>query len=387
MKLIRMYKIMGFNKNDVKSLITLDNVFNILEEYGGEPEYYGETTIISKTICHNPAGEGSRKLYYYSNNGRGLFRCYTGCAEPSFDIFQLIIKIASIQFHQEWDLDQAVRFLVYRFGIDVPTEEQSQNPLLLKSDFEYFDKHDRVQEINLKDYSAAFKSYDENILNNLNYSVRLTPWLDEGITEKTLSRFNIGFYPGNDMITIPHYDIKDNFIGLRGRTLVREDAAKFGKYRPIRIGSTLYNHPLGYNLYGLNKNKKVISNFGKAIVFEGEKSVLKYSSFFGEENNIAVACCGSSFTVYQFYLLKNLGVKEIVIAFDKQYQQFGDAEHLHLVKNFYKILNRHINDVMVSFIFDGKVELGYKEAPIDRGPEVFMKLFMERRVFEGGKFK
>lgn len=377
---------MGYDKKVVKELINIEQVFELLEEYGGEPEYSFDGNIIARTICHNhPNDDASRKLYFYTNSK--LFHCYTGCAEPSFDIFQLVMKIANIQFHQEWDLDQAVRFIVYRFGIDVPSEEQEQNPLLLKSDFEYFDKFDRLQEINLKDYTVDFKTYDENILNNLNYNVRLTPWLNEGMTQETLNKFNIGFFPGNDMITIPHYDIHGNFIGLRGRTLVKADAEKFGKYRPIRIGSTLYNHPLGYNLYGLNRSQEAIKMIEKAIVFEGEKSVLLYDSYFGSDNNIAVACCGSSFTVYQFYLLKKLGVKEIVIAFDKQYQQFGDAEHLHLVKNFYKILNRHINDVMISFIFDGKEEIGYKDSPVDKGPETFMKLFMERRIFEGGKFK
>jgi len=60
---------------------------------------------------------------------------------------------------------------------------------------------------------------------------------------------------------------------------------------------------------------------------------------------------------------------------------------LHLVKNYYKILNRHINDTLITFIFDDKENLGYKDSPVDQGPEVFMKLFQERRVFEGGVFK
>jgi hypothetical protein len=60
--------------------------------------------------------------------------------------------------------------------------------------------------------------------------------------------------------------------------LCREEAEKYGKYRPIRIGKTLYNHPLGYNLYGLNKNAPAIKLFKKAVVFEGEKSTLKYDS-------------------------------------------------------------------------------------------------------------
>ena len=298
-----------------------------------------------------------------------------------------MIKIADIQFHQEWDLDQAVRFVVYRLGIDVPVDDEEESPLVLKQDFDYFEKLSRVKELDIKDYSAKLNSYDNKILDRLNYTAKLTPWLKEGITQEILDYNRIGFYPGGDVITIPHYDINGEFVGLRGRSLVRDEAKKYGKYRPVRIGKQLYNHPLGFNLYGLDKNKDRIKTMEKAIVFEGEKRVLLFGSYFGSENNISVACCGSSFTIYQYYLLKNLGVKEIIIAFDKQYQSFGDAEHEHLVKNFYKILNRHINDTMISFIFDAGKALGYKDSPIDRGKDTFLELFQERRVFKGGVFK
>ena len=299
----------------------------------------------------------------------------------------MIIKIASLQFHQEWDLDRAVRFITYKLGLEVPEDELEEDYGALKEDFEYFEQLDRIKKIDLKHYEATFKVYDKEILSRFNYNIKLTPWLNEGITEKALKDFNIGFFPGLDVITIPHYDIKDEFIGLRGRTLCKQEAELYGKYRPIKIKDTLYTHPLGYNLYGLNKNYENIKKMKKAVVFEGEKSVLKYGSFFGQENNIAVACCGSSFSIYQFYLLKNLGVQEIIIALDKQYKEINDEEHQHLVKNFYKILNRHINDVMVSFIFDDGDRLGYKDSPVDRGPHTFLDLFKERRVFEGGIFK
>jgi DNA primase len=71
------------------------------------------------------------------------------------------------------------------------------------------------------------------------------------------------------------------------------------------------------NLYGLNWNKDHIKTIKKAIIVEGEKSVLLYASYFGWDNNICVACCGSSISAYQVQFLLDLGVEEIVIAFDK----------------------------------------------------------------------
>ena len=84
---------LSYNKDELKESLTVDQIFNFLEEYGGEPEYtsFG---IISRTICHNLPQEGSRKLYYYDNTK--LFKCYTGC-DSTFDIFELFIKIKKNQ--------------------------------------------------------------------------------------------------------------------------------------------------------------------------------------------------------------------------------------------------------------------------------------------------
>ena len=77
-----------FNKDEIKEQLELENVFDLIVELGGEPEY-ADSGIICQTICHNHPGEGSRKLYYYSNSH--LFRCYTHC-DDTFDIFELVIK-------------------------------------------------------------------------------------------------------------------------------------------------------------------------------------------------------------------------------------------------------------------------------------------------------
>ena len=76
------------------------------------------------------------------------------------------------------------------------------------------------------------------------------------ILNEALNQARIGFYPGGDQITIPHYDKDGRFVGLRGRALSAEEAERFGKYRPIKINNQLYNHPLGMNLYNLNYSKE-----------------------------------------------------------------------------------------------------------------------------------
>ena len=128
--------------------------------------------------------------------------------------------------------------------------------------------------------------------------MRIKPWLDEDISQEVLEHAVIGYFPPTGQITIPHFDPNNRFIGLRGRTLVKEEAERFGKYRPLVAGRQQYNHPLGMNFYNLNNSKDNIKQFGMAICFEAEKSCLKYQSYFGIENDISVACCGSNISAY-----------------------------------------------------------------------------------------
>lgn len=363
-----------FDKLKIREALTSENIFDLLQEWGGDPTVtsFG---FISATICHNAPGNGSKKLYYYENTG--LFKCFTGC-DAYFDVFELFIKVASIQHQKELDLNDSVRWIAQRFGLS--GDYQDSTDLSTLDDWKYFANYERIQDIELKDNNVVLKEYDTEILNRFNYQVKLTPWLNEGITQAALDRGKIGFYPGGDQITIPHYDKDGRFVGLRGRCLCAEEGELYGKYRPLKINKELYNHPLGMNLYNLNNSKDNIKLMKKAIVFEGEKSDLLYASYFGLENDISVACCGSSISPYQIQLLLDCGAEEIIIAFDRQFEEIGDDEFKRLKTNLIKLRNKYKRDAIISFIFDKNKLTGYKSSPIDCGPQIFLQLFKERIV-------
>ena len=119
---------------------------------------------------------------------------------------------------------------------------------------------------------------------------------------------------------------------------------------------------------------------GKVIVFESEKSCLLYKSYFGVENDISVACCGSSLSAYQIQSLIDAGAREIIVAFDRQFQEIGDDEFKHLKTNLMRLRDKYKNFVLISFIFDKNQITGYKDSPIDCGPQTFLQLFKERIV-------
>ena len=363
-----------YDKKAIREELSIDDYFQLVTEWGGNPEFtpFG---FISDTICHNPPGEGSRKLYFYENSD--LFKCYTDC-DCAFDIFELTIKVAQIQSNRKIDLNDAVRYLATKFNIVIALDDTEDIGL---ADWQYLIAYDKINDIPTANQVPQLKEYDKRILEplaiNPNY---LTPWINDHIKPEILAHAQIGYNFSTDQISIPHFDKDGRFIGLRGRTMVKEDAERFGKYRPMIINKQQYNHSLGLNLYNLNNSKDNIKRMGKAIVFESEKSTLQFQSYFGLENEISVACCGSSVSSYQMQLLIDAGAQEIIIAFDRQFQELGDNEFKRLKAKLLNLHKKYKNEVLVSFIFDKHLITSYKASPTDEGPEKFMQLFKERII-------
>ena len=352
----------------VKNDLSIDQVCDLLASLGGDPQIKGDL-IISRTICH---GGHSHKLYYYNNTK--LFKCYTDCLD-SFDIFELIIKINKLN-NIDYSLPQAIRFITNYYGIVVETEiSETQENL---QDWQILNKYDRSSSQEKEEKIVEMKFYDDKILQYLPHP-RILSWEKEGITREVMEECGICYDPSYQGIVIPHYNIDGKLVGIRERTLIKENENN-GKYKPAILNYKQYNHPLGFNLYNLNNSKENIKKIKKVFVFEGEKSCLLYRSYFGGDADISVAVCGSNLINYQVQLLLSLGVEEICIAFDKQFQEIGDDEWKRWTKKLKELNRKYSPLVQISFLFDKMNLLGYKDSPIDRGPEIFMQLFKERIV-------
>lgn len=357
--------------NELKKSLSIEQIFNLLVEFNANPNYINnKTAIVADTICHNPAGEGSHKLYYYDNTK--LFKCYTNC--DFFDIFELYIKIKKVREDKDISLPQSIKFIINYFNLSI---DISQEEYILE-DWRIINNYDRIKEIlEGEKPTVSLKIYDSKILNNFN-QVTIEPWLKEGISQEALNINQIGYYPKEHQITIPHWDENNRLVGIRGRTLIKENADLYGKYRPLKVNGFLYTHPLSFNLYNLNFAKDNITKIQKAMVFESEKSCLLYKTYFGKENDISVATCGNHISDYQMDLLFKYGVKEICFAFDKDFHEIGDEDFIRLKKLLLKIHNKYHALVKISFLFDKFDLTDYKSSPIDHGKEVFLELFKKR---------
>jgi len=203
-------------------------------------------------------------------------------------------------------------------------------------------------------------------------------WLVEGINEETLKKYNIKYSLKNNAIVIPHYDTSSRLVGVRVRNLNKEIIEEFGKYNPLFIEGDMYNHKLGHNLYGLDKNKEHIKKTKKVLILESEKAVLQMDSYFGDKS-IAVAICGSNLSRVHMKMLLDLGVEEFILGLDKQYS--NEEEEVIWLKKIEKMVKPLLDvGVTVTRIWDN-VEGGllkHKDSPTDLGKEIYLKLVKSR---------
>src|SRR5699024_5406011 len=75
----------------LKTSLSNNDILALLEEFQAEPKVEN-SAIVSSTVCHNGVGDGSHKLYYYSESY--LFNCYSNC--HSMDVFELVMKVAPV---------------------------------------------------------------------------------------------------------------------------------------------------------------------------------------------------------------------------------------------------------------------------------------------------
>ena len=144
------------------------------------------------------------------------------------------------------------------------------------------------------------------------------------------------------------------------------------------IEQKTYSHPLSLNLYGLNITSSTISNTNTAIIFEAEKSVLLMDSYYNEKNN-SVAVCGSNFNKNQLLLLiKNCNIKNIILAFDKEYEKVGTSQYNKYIDKIRKIGLKYSNYANFYYILDKENLLQIKDSPIDKGADIFNYLLSKK---------
>lgn len=188
---------------------------------------------------------------------------------------------------------------------------------------------------------------------------KLAIWEQEGISGESLDRFQVCYDSFSNRLVYPIRNIDGKIVNIGGRTLDplwKEKGQR--KYT--------YFYPWGGSMgviYGLYENLEFIQQSKEVIVFEGCKSVLLADSW-GIRNCVAILT--SHVNPQQMKLFAQLGYT-VVFALDKDVR-IRDDHNISKLKRYVKVF----------YLWDREDLLSAKDAPVDKGEEVFRRLYEER---------
>ena len=367
---------MYLDKELILSSLTKEDVIKICMALGSSyPKQDNNGNLIFQSICH---GSDSWKLYYYCTDidyKKHIFHCYSRCSD-SFNIVELVIRANRTQGKTiTWY--KALYYIAKTTGKVFTGESENDNKTSVITDFNWIN---RLQQIKKNKKSIPnLTEISENILEVFYYAPH-QDWLNDNISREALSRYEIGYYGLTNQITIPHRDMNNRLIGIRGRFLDPEDIEAIGKYVPLQINGRILSHSLGSNLYGINVTQDKIKTIKKVMVVEAEKSCMQAYSYFGEDSFV-VAACGSSITRTQIKLLLNyLQVEEVIYAPDRDYHESNSYEAEVWYQKIIKRLAPLVPYCKVTLCADSKERLPYKASPTDMGKDMLLELLDEKII-------
>lgn len=358
------------DSNQVKNKLSQDDIIKLCCYLQGSDEMLWDSyhNPIFNTVLDHKDGK-SLKLYYFHETK--LFRVFT--RGESYDVFELVKRALDLETFKE-SFDYIVNFFHLK-----TTGFDDDSSVELTSDWDIFQK--------VQDYStepsvapAIIKPIQENLLEYFYPLAAPVEWLQDGISALVMRYYGIRVDTALQKIIIPHRNIDGELIGIRGRSYDQKELDDGKKYMPVFIEGDMYNHPLGKNLFGLYDNKQVIKNIKKVFVAESEKSVMQLATMYGVDNCWAVATCGSSFSRDQMNLLLALGVEEIILGYDREFEGHkGDQDTMEYEQKLLKVVAPLLPYVNVSVIMDYDHLLPKaKMSPTDAGKEIFEQLYHSR---------
>lgn len=186
-------------------------------------------------------------------------------------------------------------------------------------------------------------------------------WIEEGISARTQWEFEVAFDRESRRVVYMVRDKEGQLIGVKGRTIDPKEAEE-------RKYLYLYRCNKSIELYNLHKAYQHILERKEVIVFESAKSCMKAYQY-GFPNCVSIE--GDDISDFQVRLLKEFGMEiKIVLAFDKDKDKIWNKEQAS------KLTNR-----LVYIVYDEWKVLKEKDSPVDRGKNIWEKLFKRKKRF------
>ena len=313
--------------------------------------------------------EGSPKLIFYPDSH--IFMGYT--AGRSYDIISLVQTRLAL-------LKQPCSFLdACQFIIDT-TNISPDSISRVKKEGHVYDWSNLERFIRVRKYGNQLSEYNRNIIDTL---PPLYPqaWIDEGISEETMDKYQIRYYERCNQTVIPCFDDEARLVGVRVRNWDK-DRVEQAKYMPlVTLDGQCYKFNTNQVFYGINYNKPEIERTGKVIIVESEKAVMKLDTYMGR-HNIALGMYGSNLGIQRRNQLLKMGVNTVSYVVDNDFIGQDDEffeQWREKIRHFIKLWDGFCR---VEIVWDNLGLLGPKENATDRTKEVWEQLWENREIIE-----
>ena len=360
-------------KIDVKKLkksLSLAHHKQIMQALGIPSYSENSTQIVYYTGDKNvDSYKGSPKLYFYKDTS-----IYVGMtAGRSYDIISLTqTRLALLK--QPCSFLDACQFILDTTNINPDSISR------VKKEGHVYDWSNLERFIKVRKYGNQLSEYNRNIIDTL---PPLYPqaWIDEGISEETMEKYQIRYYERCNQTVIPCFDDEARLVGVRVRNWDK-DRVEQAKYMPlVTLDGQCYKFNTNQVFYGINYNKPEIERTGKVIIVESEKAVMKLDTYMGR-HNIALGMYGSNLGIQRRNQLLKMGVNTVSYVVDNDFIGQDDAffeQWREKIQHFIKLWDGFCR---VEIVWDNLGLLGPKENATDRTKEIWEQLWENREIIE-----
>lgn len=417
-----------FSYEDVIARVNGDEFFSLFEHLRAEPRWVtsnGKPSIQLLGLCHGGSHHSALfdpttcKVHCFSECGCGMY-LHTWVGKVTEEYVPDNVRNELISFFVKGTTNLMAR--KPKEGVELGFKERP------------FERQSIEMVPGIPSEMIEEIRHQQGWRNDLETLARTRWHTEDGIDPQILQEFDVAYRPPVNArtevvngveqtvcdrmgtIILPHHNANGDIVGIYERsfdTLRREAKQLYGdwmtwsqiasfpraKYVPLlKIpehmtddGKTSYSFPNSHNLYGLHKAAKSIRDTGKAIVFEGAKSVMLAHQW-GYDFTVASHTFGAH--VNHINMLMDAGAREIYLAFDKQYKK-EEGEEWVLYDRKTRELAEKVeawarenadspgSDIKIYRLRDIHGALEYKDAPVDKGLEVFQEIFRGAEAITG----
>lgn len=354
----------------LKKMLTLSHYDTILRELG-IPIFSKSNTewrCFTGDKNRNPY-DGSPALVFYTDT-KIFFGMTMGRSYDCISLVQTRLNLLG----QTCSFLDACNWILEKTGLD-PTK--ITKPL---TNSHVYDWSELERFIRVRKYGNQLPEYNRNIIDTL---PPLYPqaWVDEGISEEIMAKYQIRYYERCNQTVIPCFDDEARLIGVRVRNWDK-DRVEQAKYMPlITLDGQCYKFNTNQVFYGINYNKPEIERTGKVIIVESEKAVMKLDTYMGR-HNIALGMYGSNLGIQRRNQLIKMGVNTVSYVVDNDFIGQDDDFFEKWRKKIQHFIKLWDGFCRIEIVWDNLGLLGPKENATDRTKEVWEQLWENREIIE-----